>query len=170
MLPPPPARRSRNMPATLRMPLHTSPDAPHFCGDANGLSHYLEEVQGLCQSRQQAANPDLIKYATYYTDEASWNTFSAVRDMLDDPATWLDFKATIHNMYPVREAAHAPGPLPASLLPPAAVPCALLPAAPSIESPTAALPVPPLPADPICVPLLPPSLSTAAPPVPPTEP
>ena len=66
------------MPAALRMPLRTSPDVPRFCGDANGLSRYLEEVQGLCQSRQQAADPNLIKYATYYTDEASWSTFATI--------------------------------------------------------------------------------------------
>ena len=63
--------------AALRMPLHTSPDAPRFCGAPVDLSCYLEEVQDLCQSCQRAANADLIKYAVYYTDESSWNTFAA---------------------------------------------------------------------------------------------
>ena len=94
--------------AALRMPLYTSPDAPCFCGDANGLSCYLEEVQGLCQSRQWAADPNLIKYATYYTDEASWSTFAAIRDMLDSPKVWSKFKEAIHDLYPIRKAAHTP--------------------------------------------------------------
>ena len=162
---------SRNMSATaLRMPLRTSQDAPRFCGDANDLSRYIAEVESLCQTRQHAADAELIKWACYYTDKKSWDTWTAIRDALASPASWLDFKAAIHDMYPVHEAAHAPMPLPASLLPSATVPCALPPAAPIVESLPAALPVPLLPADPICVPLLPPSPSTAALPVPPTEP
>ena len=77
------------------MPLRTSPDAPCFCGNANGLSHYLTEVEDLCQSHQRSTDTELIKYAVYYMDEASWDTFAAVRDTLDDPATWLDFKAAV---------------------------------------------------------------------------
>ena len=103
------------MPATLRMPLRTSPDAPCFCGDANGLSHYLEEVQGLCQSRQQAADPDLINYVTYYTDEASWSTFAAIRDTLDNPKDWSKFKEAIHDLYLIHKVAHTPAALPTSL-------------------------------------------------------
>ena len=99
------------MPAALRMLLRTSQDAPRFCGDANDLSHYIAEVESLCQARQHATDAELVKWVVYYTDEASWSTFATVRDTLDGPTSWLDFKATIHDMYPVHEAAHAPGPL-----------------------------------------------------------
>ena len=67
------------MPAALmRMLLRTSQAAPRFCGTPDDLPRYLEEVQGLCQSCQRAADADLIKYAVYYADESSWNTFAAV--------------------------------------------------------------------------------------------
>ena len=130
------------MSAALCMPLHTSQDALQFCGDANNLSHYIAEVESLCQTCQHATNAELIKWACYYTDEESWDTWTAVRDTLANPASWLDFKAAIHDMYPVREAARAPGPLPM----------------PVTAAPTLMLPVPtgPLPA---CAPhLLPPPM------------
>ena len=87
----------------MRMPLHTSPDAPRFCGDANDLPHYLAEVKDLCQSRQRSTDTELIKYAVYYTDEASWDTFAAVQDTLNDPATWSEFQAAICDLYPIRK-------------------------------------------------------------------
>ena len=148
------------MPATLCMPLRTSPDAPRFCGDANDLSRYLEEVQGLCQSCQQAADPDLIKYATYYTDEASWDTFAAVRDTLDDPATWPELQAAIRDLYPIRKDAHAPAALPASL------PLSSVPSAPLLGPllPTAAVL---LTSDALQALLLPAPIAASLPPVPP---
>ena len=74
--------------APMRMPLRTSQDAPRFCGDANDLSRYIAEVESLCQTRRHAADAELVKWAVYYTDEASWSTFAAVRDTLDGPASW----------------------------------------------------------------------------------
>ena len=140
MLLPPPARRSHDMPAALmRMPLRTSQAAPHFCGAPDDLPCYLEEVQGLCWSCQCAADADLIKYAVYYANESSWNTFAAVRDTLDDPKTWDGFIKAICDMYPLRQNAHTSLPLQAPLPPLSMpqhaslplllpVPCALLPA------------------------------------------
>jgi hypothetical protein len=112
--------------AAMRMPLCTSPAVPHFCGAPNNLPRYLAEVDSLCQNCQWATNVELIKYAIYYTDEMSWDTFAAVRDTLDDPKAWDEFKAVIHDLYPIRKAAHIPAPLPASLPLPLPVPCALL--------------------------------------------
>ena len=119
--------------AALHMPLRTSPDAPHFCGNANSLSHYLAEVEDLCQSRQRTTGPELIKYAVYYTDEKSWNIWDSAREVLTDPASWEDFKNAMHDLYPSYEVIHAHAPLLASL-PPSSVPSApllgpLLPAA-----------------------------------------
>ena len=112
-----------NMSATaLHMPLHTSPDVPHFCGDANDLPRYLTEVEDLCQSRQQMTGPECIKYAVYYTDKSSWNIWDSAREVLADPASWEDFKSAMQDLYPRYEVVHAHMPLPASLLLPAAVP------------------------------------------------
>ena len=160
MLPPPPARRSHNMPSALHMPLRTSPDAPHFCGNANSLFHYLAEVEDLCQSRQRSTDTELIKYAVYYTDEASWDTFAAIQDTLNDPATWPEFQAAICDLYPIRKDAHAPAALPA-LLPPSSVPSApllgpLLPAAAVL-----------LTSDALQALLLPTPIAASLPPVPP---
>ena len=108
------------------MPLRTSPDAPHFCGNANSLSHYLAEVEDLCQSRQRTTGPELIKYAVYYTDEKSWNIWDSAREVLTDPASWEDFKNAMHDLYPSYEVIHAHAPLLASVLP-SSVPSAPLP-------------------------------------------
>ena len=48
-----------------------------------------------CKAFAKAANPDLIKYTTYYTDEASWSMFAAIQDMQDNPTDWSKFKEAI---------------------------------------------------------------------------
>ena len=66
------------MSTALHMPLCTSQDVPWFCGDANDLSRYIAEVESLCQTRQHTTDAELIKWAHYYTDEESWDTWTAV--------------------------------------------------------------------------------------------
>jgi hypothetical protein len=76
--------------APMHMLLRTSQEAPCFCGAAINLSHYIAEVESLCQTCQWASDTELVKLARYYTDEASWDTWTAVRDTLADPASWHD--------------------------------------------------------------------------------
>lgn len=146
--------------ATLRMPLHTSQDAPCFCGAANDLCHYITAVEALCQSCHHATDADLIKYAVYYTDEASWSTFATAQDALASPTSWDNFKKAIQDLYPRYEVVHAPVPLHASLPPPAAIHIPLFSALPEPLLPSAPLV---LPADPAHVPLQPPSSMCSAP-------
>ena len=119
----------------MRMPLRTSQDAPRFCGDANDLPRYLAEVEALCHSRGRSAKIELIKWAVYYTDEASWSTFAAAQDALADPACWIEFQAAIQDLYPRYKVIHAAKPLHATLQPPAAIPMLLSP----VPSPAAVL-------------------------------
>ena len=94
-------------------------------------------IETLCQDCQQSSNMELIKWACYYTDEASWDTWTAVRDALASPACWDDFKATICDMYPIHED------MPVPLLPTAAplpAPAPLVLPAVSIPAPLPSLP------------------------------
>ena len=101
--------------ATTRMPLRTAHDAPCFEGAASDVFRYLAQVEELCHSRQRTTDAEIIRYAVYYTGEGSWDTWSAVRDTLDDPKVWQDFKTAIASLYPQNECAQVPAPLPASL-------------------------------------------------------
>ncbi|KAF8628491.1 hypothetical protein AX14_011242, partial [Amanita brunnescens Koide BX004] len=139
------------MPATARMPLRASQEAPRFSGAANDLSIYLATVEVLCREHQRSSEAELIKYAVYYADESSWDSLTLARDSLDDPTSWGEFKQTVHGFYPqhedspivVSQQASPPTPAVASklsafALPPTNIPLpvALLPlAAPTTESP-----------------------------------
>ena len=63
---------------------------------------------------------DFIKYAVYYTDESSWDTWNSAREVLANPASWEDFKKVMQDLYPIHKGAHAPMPLCALLSLPAA--------------------------------------------------
>ena len=113
--------------AALRMPLRTSQEAPSFSGAAHSLSRYLMTIEALCQDCRRTTAPELIKWAVYYANEMSEDTFAAARDALADPSSWDEFKATICGLYPQYEEAPMSVPLHASLLLPAVIPCAPLP-------------------------------------------
>ena len=102
------------MATTIRMPLRTSQDVPHFHSATDNPSGYAEEVEVLCQSCQRTSDTEFIKYVIYYTDEESWNTWSDIRDTLDDPKSWQEFKTAICGLYPQYEHAQVHAPLPAS--------------------------------------------------------
>ncbi|KAF8690033.1 hypothetical protein AX14_003148 [Amanita brunnescens Koide BX004] len=108
------------------MPLRTGQDAPCFCSDTDDLARYIEEVEGLCHSRQRTSGAELIKFTVYYTDELSYDAFSAARDALADPTSWDEFKQAMHEVYPQHKGQAIAVSLPASL-PPLPVPSASLP-------------------------------------------
>lgn len=83
-----------------RMPIRTNKEAPCFRGTAAGLERYLEDIELLCEDRQRSGDDELIRWAVYYTDEKSSDTFTAARDALSDPKTWDAFKEAIAEIYP----------------------------------------------------------------------
>ncbi|KAF8671259.1 hypothetical protein AX14_005697 [Amanita brunnescens Koide BX004] len=132
--------------AAARMPLRSSQDAPRFLGTADDLPHYIAEVEELCKSRQKSSDPELIKWAVYSVDGDLWDSFVLTRDALADPASWEDFKCTLHEVFLQHEVASRSASLAASLLPlpvPFAPPPSLLPAMPVTPS-LPQLPVPAL--------------------------
>ena len=130
------------MPATARMPLRTSQDAPCFQGAAGDLSRYIADVEALCRSHQRTTNAEFIKYAVYYTAGPTWDAFALTRDALPEPGTWDDFKAAICDIYPQHEA-HTSAPLPASL-PSPPMPAVSLPSLPPAAPVSPSLPLPPM--------------------------
>ena len=100
--------------AAACMLLHTAQDAPCFRGAMDDLFKYVKEVENLCWKCQHVTNADLIKWAVYYTDESSWDTFSATHELLEEPKTWEGFKVAISDMYLQYGQAHVPAPLLAS--------------------------------------------------------
>ena len=70
--------------------------------------------------------PELIKYAVYYANEMSEDSFATAKDALANPTSWEKFKHLLCKMYPQHEVVHTPVALPASL-PPSSVPSAPLP-------------------------------------------
>ena len=162
------------------MPLRTSQEAPSFNGAAHSLSRYLMTIEALCQDRQRTTAPELIKWAVYYADEMSEDTFVAVRDALTDPPSWDDFKHDIREAYHQHEDCYVNAPL-ASLprLPvPSALPAAIMLAPEALQvllslSAPSTLPLPPLclaqsmpPAAPVIEPNLPSSHVPSLPPLP----
>ena len=82
------------------MPIRTSKEAPRFQGSASGLERYIEDIELLCADRQKSGDAELIRWAIYYTDEKSSDTWVATRDALESPKTWEDFKKAIQDIYP----------------------------------------------------------------------
>ncbi|KAF8694641.1 hypothetical protein AX14_001998 [Amanita brunnescens Koide BX004] len=108
-------RNSDTMPATaVRMPLRTSQDAPWFLGAADDLARYVAEVESLCKKCQRSTDANLIKWAVYYMEGPTWDTWAITRDALPKPKTWDGFQSAICDVYPQHEA-HTQSPLHASL-------------------------------------------------------
>ncbi len=82
------------------MPIRTSKEAPRFQGVASSLQRYLEDIEMICEDRQRSGAAELIKWAIYYTDEKSSETWTATKDALTEPNTWEDFKKAITEIYP----------------------------------------------------------------------
>jgi hypothetical protein len=82
------------------MPICTSKEAPRFEGAASGLDHYIEDIELLCADHQKLGDAELIRWAIYYTDEKSSDTWTATRDVINNPKTWEDFKKAIQDIYP----------------------------------------------------------------------
>ncbi|KAF8659255.1 hypothetical protein AX14_007629 [Amanita brunnescens Koide BX004] len=131
--------------AAARMPLRTSQDAPRFLGTADDLPRYITEVEELCKSRQKSSNPELVKWAVYYVDGNLWDSLALTRDALADPASWEDFKRTLHEVFPQHKVASRSASLAASL-PPLPMPSALLPSPLPATPIGSSLPQPPAPA------------------------
>ena len=77
---------------TPRMPIRTSKEVPRFQGAASRLEHYIEDIELLCADRQKSGDAELIRWAIYYTNEKSSDTWVATRDALESPKTWEDFQ------------------------------------------------------------------------------
>ena len=92
----------------MHMPLHTSQEAPSFCGAAKTLSCYLTTIEALCLGRGKSTGPELIKYAVYYADEMSEDSFTTAKDALADLTSWEEFKHALCKMYPQHEVVHTP--------------------------------------------------------------
>ena len=82
-----------------RMPIRTSKDAPRFEGVASGLNRYLEDIKMICQDCERSGDEELIKWAVYYTNEKSADTWTATREALTEN-TWDAFKTAIGEIYP----------------------------------------------------------------------
>ena len=85
---------------TPHMPICTSKEAPRFQGAASGLECYIEDIELLCANHQKSGDVELIRWAIYYTDEKSSDTWAMTCDALDNPKTWEDFKKAIQDIYP----------------------------------------------------------------------
>ena len=83
-----------------RMPIRTSKEAPRFQGVASTLERYLEDIEMICEDRERSGDAELIKWAIYYTDEKSSETWTTTRDALTSPKTWADFRTAISEIYP----------------------------------------------------------------------
>ena len=112
--------------APMHMPLRTSQEEPSFRGAAKTLSCYLATIEALCLGCGKSTGPELIKYAVYYANEMSEDSFATAKDALANPTSWEKFKHSLCKMYLQHEVVHAPVALPASL-PPSSVPSAPLP-------------------------------------------
>jgi len=88
------------MATPTRMPIRTSKEAPRFQGAASGLERYLEDIEMTCEDRERSGDAELVKWAIYYTDEKSSETWTATRDALAEPKAWDDFKKAIREIYP----------------------------------------------------------------------